>query len=222
MNNIRCPYCNKLLDKKPLRKKKCPHCKNFIYVRSGQLMTLQQVKEYESQQKEIWQKRHWVEQLSQYGITEKNFNDYQTKLSQEFGTKASVNDTVWRILNVKILQTDNYHELKTIYWHMAEVLRSEGKNPNHILEQVTRLSLLEFQKSGATSVTISTANDTYVCDSCKKLEGKVITIEQALKTMPIPHACTNHSGCRCEYLPIFSSKNARKEKKRRKKKFGLF
>jgi len=29
-----CPYCSSALEKKPGRKKKCPHCGNFIYVRT--------------------------------------------------------------------------------------------------------------------------------------------------------------------------------------------
>ena len=29
-----CPHCNHQLDKKPGRKKKCPHCGEFIYVRT--------------------------------------------------------------------------------------------------------------------------------------------------------------------------------------------
>lgn len=29
-----CPYCSKKLEKKPSRKKKCPHCENYIYSRT--------------------------------------------------------------------------------------------------------------------------------------------------------------------------------------------
>jgi len=29
-----CPYCAAALEKKPSRKKKCPDCNNFIYVRT--------------------------------------------------------------------------------------------------------------------------------------------------------------------------------------------
>ncbi len=34
-----CPYCSGLLEKAPARKKKCPHCGNYMYVRGGKAYT---------------------------------------------------------------------------------------------------------------------------------------------------------------------------------------
>ncbi|HAJ37329.1 MAG TPA: hypothetical protein DCL15_16795 [Chloroflexi bacterium] len=34
----RCPYCRRKLEKKPTRKRKCPHCGELIYVRAGDLL----------------------------------------------------------------------------------------------------------------------------------------------------------------------------------------
>jgi len=34
-----CPYCDKLIDPKPTRKRKCPHCGQPIFVRAGELLT---------------------------------------------------------------------------------------------------------------------------------------------------------------------------------------
>jgi len=222
MSEPRCPYCNKVLDKKPTRKKKCPHCGNYIYVRRGQLMTLEQVEEYEARQREEWNRKQWLERLGKYGVTEQIFKSYQMKLSNEFGTQASINDTVWRILNTELGRATDAQSLRTVYYDMAELLRSEGKNPVSVLEKTARLSLLELQQDGVTHVTISTANDTYVCDSCKAMEGKVIAIDLALRELPIPHVCTSNGGCRCMYLPVLDYDNEPKAKRKRKKRFGLF
>lgn len=32
---IFCPYCYEILEQEPKKKKKCPHCENFIYVRTS-------------------------------------------------------------------------------------------------------------------------------------------------------------------------------------------
>ena len=42
---MNCPYCGGKLEKKPTRKKKCPHCSEFIMVRKGELYTEAQVQE---------------------------------------------------------------------------------------------------------------------------------------------------------------------------------
>jgi len=45
---------------------------------------------------------------------------------------------------------------------------------------------------------ILTRNDDLVCDECKKLSDMTFTIDEFLKTMPVPHKCTN-AKCRCWY-----------------------
>lgn len=46
---IRCPYCNNPLEKKPTRKKKCPSCGEYIYVKKGQLYKEDDLKKYEEE-----------------------------------------------------------------------------------------------------------------------------------------------------------------------------
>lgn len=44
------------------------------------------------------------------------------------------------------------------------------------------------------------------CTACKKMQGKVITVNDALATQPLPvKECTKKGGCRCCYLPIVDS-----------------
>lgn len=39
------------------------------------------------------------------------------------------------------------------------------------------------------------------CPECEKLNGRVIPIEEAFKTLPLPyHNCTREQGCFCMYL----------------------
>ncbi len=45
---VKCPYCQRKLEKKPTRKSKCPHCGEAIYVRSGDLMRADELPKSES------------------------------------------------------------------------------------------------------------------------------------------------------------------------------
>ena len=108
-----CPYCNQALEPKPKRKKKCPHCNGTIYVSKGNLLTEEE--NFISA---------WVHRLEGYGITLKQFQVERQKLSKQFGSQASPNDTVWRILNTLVTK-----DAGTAYYLMAALAREENISP---------------------------------------------------------------------------------------------
>ena len=119
----KCPNCNQSLEKKPARKKKCPQCGQYIYVRSGKLVT-----EAEASITD------WLTRLEGYGVTDKDFVKHHKELSAQFGFPASVNDTVWRILNdLKIQYANEPHTQAFISREMASLVSSEGKDPTQFL-----------------------------------------------------------------------------------------
>jgi len=192
-----CPYCGAKLEKIPNWKNgkmDCPHCERVIVVRSVKLFT-----EDEANVRDRLESINRT--LLDFEITRQNFNSTRQRLSKEFSLRASVNDTVWRILNTINTPDRSYQNRKFIYLAMEEILRSEGKNTNDIMAKVHKMDLLEMKElnknSGIKMVAkIHTANDEFVCDECRKLSEKVFTVDEALKTMPIPHRCTNEN-CRC-------------------------
>jgi hypothetical protein len=74
------------LEKKPARKQKCPHCRKVILIRSGKLITEEQTKIIDL-----------LLRLEFFGITRKDFDEQREELSKSFGSRASVNNTVWRM-----------------------------------------------------------------------------------------------------------------------------
>jgi len=181
-----CPYCQKPLDKKTVRKKQCPHCKNTILVRQGKLMT-----------DEDATIKDWLTKLQGTGIDQATFDRKRQQLSKKLRHTASVNDTLWSLLNEAIPKADHVDQ---IYFFMADLARSEGKNPNTYLADAAKHRLLEYKKEGVTHVNILTANDKHVCQACRKLATEPIPIDQALKKLPIPHSCKSKDGCRCGYV----------------------
>lgn len=208
-----CPYCGFSFEKAPTRKKKCPECGNDIFVRWGELYTVEEKDIFD------WLSRYETHEL---GITRDVFNKTRQELSKQFGFVASVNDTFWRILNIINTPEKSYRDRRLIYLAMADILKSEGKSTDEVLAQAHKMELLEGKAENEASakrfreellevkrrsensgtkwvVKVNTCNDGYVCEECKKLSKMTFTIDEALKNMPIPQRCTN-SRCRCCYV----------------------
>jgi predicted RNA-binding Zn-ribbon protein involved in translation (DUF1610 family) len=103
--NSSCPYCHKVLDKIPTRKKTCPHCGKDIYVRKGKLRT----------------------------HNEAIFLDAKASLLS-MGLKgvgtAKNTDDLWRILNENILiasKKNDLQQLSSIYLQMGIICFDEGR-----------------------------------------------------------------------------------------------
>lgn len=186
-----CPYCFVELEKRPTRKKKCPHCEEYIYVRKGILTT-----EEEANIIDI------LNRLEPYGVDQKLFAKHHQELSKQFGFKAPANDTVWRILNTLVAEKKDYFDKKNIYLEMAHLVQMEGKNPKQHLANAAKMDLLDNRENGYEQVQINNCNDDLVCKSCRSLEGKTFTIEEAMSEMPIPNLCQSDDGCRCWYAPV--------------------
>jgi hypothetical protein len=185
-----CPYCQYEFPDPIKRKKKCPACGGTILVRQGVPLT-----EEEATIKD------WLAKLDWLGVTRRKFDTERRVLSERFGKTASVNDTLWGLLNEMVGEKYG-HEQRLLYHYMADIVRSEGKDPTPYIESEIRLSLIEYQREGVRRVEISGARDSYVCPACQQHDGRVFTVQEALHAMPIPSCCTSHYGCRCMYLPV--------------------
>lgn len=198
-----CPHCGGVLEKKPQRKKKCPLCKNYIYVRTSS-STSDKVLVTEEEAKKI----DWLKKLENYGISEKDFNDQKNKLSKQFGCVASNRDIIHTLFNKLILENSDFHTLQMIYYEHALFLNEEGEDCFKILQQANKMNLLRYKQSEKVEkVTIISGNDS--CSSCQRLNGKIYSIEEALKLMPIPcKDCSfilnddKRGFCRCIYAPM--------------------
>lgn len=80
-------------------------------------------------------------------------------------------------------------------------------------EQIKKLSddlntaninnLLQYKKSGVVSRVEILASSSS-CEHCKSQQGKKYTVEDAIKSRPLPcKGCNHETGyCRCAYLPV--------------------
>lgn len=209
--NVVCPHCKEILKEKPTRKKKCPFCKKDIYIRTSPstkekvLVTESEAKKIDVKYEKTGAKNRWISNLQSYGITEKDYDKHESELSKRFGSKASYRDVIWKIFNELLLVKHELQDLKMLYYQMALFLNEEGKDFFKILQQSAIMELKHMQKEGFVKKVkiLATPNS---CEACKKLNDKIFTIDEALKTLPIPcNECSyimdngKKGFCRCLY-----------------------
>jgi hypothetical protein len=205
-----CPYCKKKLEEIPKRKKKCPFCGNFFYIRtkpSGQkvIVTERETKEIEKEWKVYHPKAKWINTLN---IDDKIFNKYRKELKDKSGKEPSERDVFWYIFNDLIKKESNdLHSLKMLYFDMALFLDEEQKDFFEELKMSQKMELLKFQKDlepldlkGKVKIRAGE------CSECKKLDEKIYTLSDALNLMPLPcPSCQtisnyeNRGFCHCHY-----------------------
>ncbi len=183
-----CPYCLVELEQQPSRQKKCPDCGNLIFVRKGILITKEEAEIHDV-----------LKRLEQFGISKEQFTKHNQELTKQSDQQASVNDTVWRILNELVVEKQSYFEKKQIYFEMARFSRMEGRDTKPYIVEVARMELLDIMESGLEKVQMTNVNDDQVCEACRAVQGKTFTISEALSDMPIPNLCQNDE-CRCWYV----------------------
>jgi len=140
----KCPTCNSELIDKQTRKQKCPHCGNEILVRSGKLLTEDEALTLD-----------WLVRLEGFGVTRYTFVQSRDRLTDKFGKRASINDTIWGILNQLVGKygADN-SALEQIYRNMSSLVASEGKDPTPYLAEAEKARQRQIQETQSISTSL--------------------------------------------------------------------
>jgi hypothetical protein len=175
----KCPYCHETLDKEPARKTKCPHCKKSIYVRDGGLLTEEEKIKHDD--------------LEMFRFTEDEYKIKQLELSQKWECAPSHSDTMWGLANGKIpglVKRKAYYDLRDLYLAMARMLHKGGKDFIEVFKESRKCDLLVYKEGGIEKIQIMTCS--IASPSCLMCSGKILSTDEALKTMPIPNVdCLN-------------------------------
>ena len=215
-----CPYCKQILEMRPKRKKKCPHCGSYIYVRSlptgdhqKVLVTEDRAKEIEKEWKRVHFRKKWMQSLQGYGLSDKDYERHKKTLRERFGQEPGDGDVIWSMFNQVVHESiagGDSKQLRLPYFEMALFLYQEGRGFVHLLGQSHRMELTAYKRDGfPKKVRIHTQGDKS-CDACRRLHGKVFTVDDALEHMPLPckHCTFDFQGtgqpgwCRCLYLAV--------------------
>ncbi|MGO8763257.1 MAG: hypothetical protein ACLQUS_14830 [Desulfobaccales bacterium] len=155
---------------------------------------------------------NWLKNLKHFGITENDYDVEKDILSNKFRVEASNKDIIWGLFNKLILNNaKDFQSLSMIYHEMAIFLNEHGEDSFHYLQKTSEMRLLGYkQEDFITEVEIVTFGERS-CESCRRLQGRKYTINDALKTMPIPNKeCSTTlynekpGWCNCIYVPIIA------------------
>jgi hypothetical protein len=209
-----CPYCKKILMKFPIRKTKCPNCKNFIFIRRlndsrfKTLITEEQAQEIDIEREKEYSKYRGFHDLEKFGVTKDEFLKRKEEHYLKYGIENNNNDVVWSLFNeLLIKKAYDVDNLRMIYYTMAVILHQEGKDNFKLLQLSVKALLDSYQHSNLVlNFQIIGCKDS--CENCREMDGKIISIEEAY-LLPIPcRECTHSIGfCRCTYsvVPIRDS-----------------
>ena len=198
-----CPHCGVTLDPVPRGKKKCPSCRNDIYVKTDPrsqrtlLVKQEDALRLDALRKEAAAGMRAVRKMN----LEKEFEEAERKAPQNQTTRS----IVWALLNdrkQKAARSSDRQTMSSVSLAQARLLYELGEDYFALL-QVSMKE--ELQHALATGVVrraqIVTSRDDRVCEKCKSLDRKVFTIGEAMDKMPLPVKCDSEEGwCRCAYV----------------------
>ena len=113
-------------------------------------------------------------------------------------------DEHWKELSKAVevaSRAGDLNALASAYGQQSYFLFHEGRPHRHVAQEAARCRLLHFQQIGVPRVSVMTCKDERVCEYCRSLEGKVFTVAEALRTMPLPGPGCDDGMCRCSYSP---------------------
>ena len=206
-----CPTCKQAFPGRATRSRfKCPHCRNWVYFLGDDLMTKVDhgrlaEKYYQDRYEERYRERMGEDLTADLGLTEEMLQRREQELLRSTGVQPKKFTVILSLFNETILKVKDLHEMENRYYSLAIILNKAGEECFHILKALAKTKLAALKKEGYKNVSIITGR---MCEGCQKVDGKVLSIEEALKTMPIPiRECENfpynekHSFCIvCDYV----------------------
>jgi hypothetical protein len=207
-----CPYCSYQFPVMPQKKGSCPSCHKMIYVWYS---TLQNMKKLVTEEEAMKIEREISEHIEKYELLNKQEMIEETEdevkmLQEELMEKDptfTLDDAYFYLLNNKIKKSRSNSEKAQLFYLKALLLDSSGKDFIEDLVEARRLELLHL-KTHEFVKQVQIISNPDSCKVCKADADKILSIDDALKAMPLPHkSCTRpfHSEkgfCRCTYLIV--------------------
>lgn len=215
-NDVKCPNCNTALLEVPKSKILCPFCKKYIYVRTHyetrkvMYLTEKEKNSFDKDKANHFFYRDWFRKIKDIGITDIDIEEVRSKLRSKWGEgHPSSQDLLWALFNRQVTvlakRKAACHEFKMLYYTWALFSYEIDADPTNLLMQSHKWELLGYKSVGITKVQILATG----CEDCNRLNGKVLSIEDAMKNGFLPNKfCTNKlikngnkfAWCRCIYL----------------------
>lgn len=193
----------------PQRKTKCPFCEKPIFVKRRVDENIKRLvtKEEADRIQEEWNARYSEKSFNSFideiGMGKAYIDQLHVKFKQKTGDRYSVDDFKIQLINQRIdqlVKKHDYHAVKILYNKLYNILWSKDLDYYHPLKMTCFFELLEYKQGDIfTSVEISITNP---CEECKKLDGKIFSLEDMIKDSILPNQKCLKKYCSCVYLAV--------------------
>jgi DNA-directed RNA polymerase subunit RPC12/RpoP len=190
-----CPYCGHKYEKIPSSKTKCPSCGEKVMVRSREkikrLMTTDQAAAYDQEKKERAHLNKIRNYLSMARLDPDKLQIVQDQMMEDSGKEVSAEDAVLRIIESSLRdakRSKDYEAATWICFARTHFLRDNDREFFSSLQEWHRMRLMDKQKEALRNredikLIVSPGCK---CAECKKVDGRVVSIDQALRDLPLP------------------------------------
>jgi len=191
-----CPYCGSKYEVFPKDKKPCPSCGEVVIIKSRDkikyLLTEVQAQEWVDSKKEQALYKKAVYYLNMGRIDPEHFHLVRKGVLDDKGVKIFYVTAAVKILTNNSLRRYLKRDYEGAFWTyfaMTHLLRDSGLDYFKTLQLTHEMKLREMKikdqhdKDYGWKVKITTNCN---CDACKPLDGKILTLDEALETMPFP------------------------------------
>lgn len=196
-----CPYCGHKYEKYPNSKTKCPSCNRTVIVRSRdkikRLLTVEQAAAYDDDKADRARINKARNYLFMARLDADELHVMRDQMTDDSGVERSLDDAVMRILEHRLREAKRRRDYEAATWicfARTHFLRDNDREFFPSLQEWHRMKLME-KKSEA----IRNREDTQLivspgcnCSECKKVHGRILTIDEALRELPLPvKGCAN-------------------------------
>ena len=210
--DIRCPNCMGSLERKPLKKERCPLCGQLIFVKTltgsneRTLMTEADAAKIDEEWRQIEEEQVCIDLAKQIGISRDALVERQAELVRVMGKPALLRGALGSLMNEQIIQSikkEDWDNLSRLYFAQSILFRQDGGEFLSVLLKARNSSLKEYKARGIIKVEIL-CHENSSCTACKSFQGKVFSLVDMMKTTPLPfRECKHAIGyCRCVYAPV--------------------
>lgn len=229
--NVVCPNCQQQIENAPMKSGVCPYCKKKFYLCKDNETDKQVITDKEGRERILLKNKNfkrYIEWFNPFSHTEDNERyDKMTRgiiqVRNDWFIKnpnGTFNNFLWTALNQEIngcVQRKEYQNLSKYYKCMAILLNEEGKDNYQVLCESHKWMLIYLQdylrihnrETGLNVDLKVSIESSYLnkdlCNNCKKVVGKELLIDVAIKEKLLPvKDCTCNTGyCDCHYYWVW-------------------
>ncbi|HEY3420225.1 MAG TPA: hypothetical protein VGK23_06695 [Methanomassiliicoccales archaeon] len=145
--------------------------------------------------------------MMKFGFGEPDLRLRRDRMERSMKRPVNEVEASLSLLEEILSSADSVQEKVSLFFGMAEIFHLTGKDPSPPLSAMHKTELSTFKEIGFRMVRVEASKD--ACPECKKLSGKVVAIEDALKGGVLPHRACKHDVrkgtglCRCRFLAEF-------------------